>query len=300
MPKTKRKIKQNWKDNLFDIVNTLLLLALGLVVFYPLYFILIASFSDPMAVNNGQVIFFPKGISLAGYERIFQDSRIWTGYFNTIVYTVAGTLLGVTITILAAYPLSRADFFGRKLFTAFFVFTMYFSGGLIPTFLLINQLNLYNTRAAVILLGCFSVWNLIVAKSFFQTSIPNELYEAASIDGCGNFKFFYAIALPLSKAVLAVISLYIGVSFWNQFFNPLIYLSDASLQPLQIVLRNILVSNQMIMDDFTSYQDFAEREMLAEYIKYGVVIVSTLPVLVIYPFLQRYFVKGVTIGSVKG
>lgn len=300
--KTRRphRIRQTWQDNLFDILNTLLLALLGFLVFYPLYFVLIASFSDPMAVNGGRVLLWPKGVSFVGYERIFKDSRIGMGYLNTIIYTLAGTALGVSITVLAAYPLSRRDFWGRGFFTAFFIFTMYFSGGLIPTFLLVNDLHLYNTRSVIILLGCFGVWNLIVAKSFFQTSIPVELYEAASIDGCGNFRFFWSIVLPLSKAILAVIALYIGVSFWNQFFNPLIYLSDASLQPLQIVLRNILVSNQMIMDDYTSYQDLAEREMFAEYIKYGVVVVSTLPILVVYPFLQRYFVKGVTIGAVKG
>lgn len=296
----KHHIRQTWQDNLFDVINTLLLILLGFVVFYPLYFVLIASFSDPMAVNGGEVLFLPKGISFVGYIRIFQDSRIWTGYLNTVIYTVGGTLLGVALTISAAYPLSRRDFWGRGFFTAFFVFTMYFSGGLIPTFLLVNDLGLYDTRSAIILLGCFGAWNLIVAKSFFQSSIPVELYEAASIDGCGNFRFFCSIVLPLSKAITAVIALYIGVSFWNQFFNPLIYLSDTNLQPLQIVLRNILVSNQMIIDDYTSYQDLAEREMFAEYIKYGVVVVSTLPILVIYPFLQRYFVRGVTIGAVKG
>lgn len=295
--RTRKKSAADW---VFDVVNTLLLILVGVIIFYPLYFVLIASFSDPMAVNNGEVLFLPKGISFQGYSRIFQDTRIWTGYLNTIIYTVLGTILGVTITILAAFALSRKELLGKGFIMSLFLFTMYFGGGLIPMYLLVNQLGLYDTRLVIILLGSFGVWNLIVAKSFFQTNIPIELQEAANIDGCGTWRFFFCIALPISKAIVAVIALYIAVGYWNQYFNALIYLSDAKYQPLQIVLRNILISNQIVMDDYANYADLAEREMLAEYMKYGVVVVSSLPVLAVYPFLQKYFVQGVVVGAVKG
>lgn len=300
MKKNPNKIIPIKQDRIMYAVIFILLLIIGIVVLYPLYFIFIASFSDPVAVNNGDVILFPKGISLVGYEKILQDKRIWSGYFNTIIYTVFGTLFGTSITLLAAYPLSRPDFRGKNIFMWIFLFTMYFSGGLVPLFLQVNKYGLYNTRLIIIILGGFSAYNLIIAKTFFQSNIPKELYEAAAIDGCGNGRFFFQMVLPLSKAIIAVIALYIGVTQWNQYFNSLIFLKDADQMPLQIVLRNILIQNQMVNSTAQDYANMQEREMLAEYIKYGVVVVSSLPVLVVYPFLQKYFVQGVTIGSVKG
>lgn len=300
MKKSTNKIKDNLQDRVFNVVSTVALAFLGLIVFYPLYFILIASFSDPMAVNNGDVLFWPIGISFAGYESIFQDSRIWTGYINTFIYTILGTLFGVTITILAAYPLSRKELKGRNFIMILFIITMYFGGGLVPTFLQINKYGLYNTMWVMVILGSVSAWNVIVARTFFQNNIPRELFEAASIDGCGEGRFFMVMVLPLSKAIIAVIALYIGVMHWNQYFNAMIYLSDAKLQPLQIILRNILISNQMVDVTSVDMANLAERTLLAEYIKYGVVVVSSLPILAVYPFLQKYFVKGVTIGALKG
>ncbi|MEG2354190.1 MAG: carbohydrate ABC transporter permease [Clostridium sp.] len=300
MRRSKNKIKDNFQDKIFNIVSTLLLAFLGLIVFYPLYFILIASFSDPMAVNNGEVLFLPVRISFEGYKSIFQDSRIWTGYLNTFIYTILGTIFGVIITILAAYPLSRKELKGRNVIMILFIITMYFGGGLVPTFLQINKYGLYNTSWIMVILGSVSAWNVIVARTFFQNNIPGELFEAASIDGCGEGRFFITMVLPLSKAIIAVIALYIGVMHWNQYFNAMIYLSDADLQPLQIILRNILISNQMVDVTSVDAANLAERTLLAEYIKYGVVVVSSLPILAVYPFLQKYFVKGVTIGALKG
>lgn len=293
-------VKEIRQDRIFNIINTFFLLLIGLVVYYPLHFVLIASISDPNAVNSGEVWFLPVKMSLLGYQKIFEDARIWQGYTNTIIYTLGGTLLGLTNTILAAYALSRKDLYGRKIIMLYFMITMYFGGGLIPTYMLINKLGLYNTPLLMILLGSVNVWNLIVAKTFFQTTIPDELLDAARIDGCSNWRFFTSIVLPLSKSILAVIALYYAVAQWNQFFSALIYLSDRKLQPLQIVLRDILINNQLIKDSMMDYEDLAERELIAEYIKYGVIVVSSLPMLIIYPFLQKYFVKGVMIGAIKG
>ena len=294
-----KKWKQkNRADRIFDVFNYLVLGLLGLMVLYPLYFIVIASVSDPVAINNGQVRLLPMGFNLDGYRKILEDGKIWTAYNNTVFYTVVGTSVNIILTMLIAYPLSRQNFFIRSGLMAFMMFTMYFQGGMIPTYLLMQKLNLYNTPWVMILLPAINVFNVIIATSNIRENIPNELYEAASIDGCSHFGFFFKMVLPLSKTIITVLVLYYGVAHWNEYMNGLIYLRDQSLQPLQIVLRNILMQNQVsAMGDIDS---ILEQQKAAELIKYGLIIVSTLPVLVVYPFLQKHFNQGTMLGSVKG
>lgn len=294
-----KKWKQkNRADRIFDVFNYLVLGLLGLMVLYPLYFIVIASVSDPVAINNGQVRLLPMGFNLDGYRKILEDGKIWTAYNNTVFYTVVGTSVNIILTMLIAYPLSRQNFFIRRGLMAFMMFTMYFQGGMIPTYLLMQKLNLYNTPWVIILLPAINVFNVIIATSNIRENIPNELYEAASIDGCSHFGFFFKMVLPLSKTIITVLVLYYGVAHWNEYMNGLIYLRDQSLQPLQIVLRNILMQNQVsAMGDIDS---ILEQQKAAELIKYGLIIVSTLPVLVVYPFLQKHFNQGTMLGSVKG
>ena len=289
-------------DRVFDVVNITLLVLIGLIIAYPLYFVIIASISDPDVVNKGQVILTPKGATLLGYERLFQDKTIWRGYANTFFYTFAGTLLDVMVTTCAAYALSRSDLVGRKLLMKYFVFTMYFSGGLIPLFIQVNNMGLYNTRWVLIILGTVSVYNLIIARSFFESTIPLEMLEAAKLDGCSDIQFFLLIALPLSKAILAVLTVYYGVGHWNQYFNALIYTSKQEYYPLQIVLREILIQARQTEVAVTEGQiaELIERNRYAELIKYGVIVVSSLPVMIMYPFAQKFFVKGVMLGAVKG
>lgn len=287
-------------EKIFDIVNIIVLSLMLIIVLYPLYFIAIASFSDPSAVNTGNVWLLPKGASLEGYRRIFADAQIWSGYGNTILYTVAGTLINVVLTMMIAYPLSRKTFRLRGAIMIYLLITMYFNGGLIPTFLTVQGLGLENTRAIMILMGAVNVFNVIIARSFIENNIPDELFEAATIDGCSHFKFFCLFVLPLSKAGIAVLTLYYGISHWNEYMNALIYLRDSNLYSLQLILRSILIENQMQESMVSDMTSMLERAQAAELIKYGIVVVSSLPVLIIYPFLQKYFTKGTMIGSVKG
>lgn len=295
----KRKTKA---DIIFDAVNLVILVLLGLIVLYPLYFVVIASISDPNFVNRGQVILVPKGVTLLGYTKLFQDSMIWVGYRNTFFYTLVGTTLDVVVTVCAAYALSRRDLVGRKGIMAYFVFTMYFSGGLIPLFVQVNNMGLYNTRWILIILGMVSVYNLIIARTFFETTIPWELLEAAKIDGCSDLRFFSSVAIPLSHAVIAVLVVYYGVGRWNQYFNALIFVSKQDYYPLQIVLREILIQSRQAEAVVSEgqIQELMERNKYAELIKYGVIVVSSLPVMILYPFAQKFFVKGVMLGAVKG
>ena len=299
----KRQLHRNFRtqgfgDKMFDIVNYGLLGLIALCVLYPLYFIIIASFSDPVAINKGRVGFWPVGFNTTGYEKIFENMKIWRSYSNTIFYTVAGTGINIVLTMMLAYPLSRKKFFAKTPLMIFVMFTMYFQGGLIPTYLWINDLNLYNTPWVMVLLPAINVFNLIIAINFIKSNIPEELYEAAAIDGCSHIKFFARIVLPLSKTIIVVLVLYYGVAHWNEFMNGLIYLRDEGLYPLQLTLRNILLQNQA--SGLGDVDSIIEQQKAAELIKYGVIIVSTLPVLVIYPFLQKHFEKGVMVGSVKG
>ncbi|WP_139999931.1 carbohydrate ABC transporter permease [Paenibacillus paridis] len=287
-------------DAWFDIINYFLLTIIMLLVLYPLYFVLVASLSDPNYIYSGEVWLFPKGFTLDGYDRIFSDSSIWIGYANSILYATLGTLIGVTVTVFAAYPLARRNLAGKSAIMWFLLVTMFFSGGLIPTYLLIKDLHLLNTMWALVIPGAGGVFNIIIVRTFFQSSIPDEMWEAASIDGCSNTRFFWSIVLPLSKSILAVMVLYHVVGFWNGFFDALIYLNDESKYPLQLVLRNILVQNQVNSGMMIDVESYAAKMRVTELIKYGVIMVSSLPLLILYPFLQKYFVKGVMIGSIKG
>lgn len=293
----KRKTKG---DLLFDVINYTVLTIGMLLILYPLYFVLIASFSDPNRIFSGEIWLFPKGLTLDGYDRIFKDAMIWIGYGNSLLYAVVGTAISVTLTLLAAYPLARKDFVGRGLFMWFFMFTMFFSGGLIPTYLLIKDLNMLNTIWALVLPGAAGVFNIIIVRTFFQSTIPDEMREAAFIDGCSNTRFFVSMVLPLSKPIIAVMVLYHVVGFWNGFFDAMIYLNEETKFPLQLVLRNILVQNQVNSSMMIDVESYAAKLRVTELIKYGVIIIASLPLLVLYPFLQRYFVKGVMIGSIKG
>ncbi|MEK5259972.1 MULTISPECIES: carbohydrate ABC transporter permease [Paenibacillus] len=293
----KRKSKG---DMWFDIVNYVMLTIVMLLVLFPLYFVLIASLSDPNLIYSGEVWFFPKGFTLDGYGRIFSDSSIWIGYANSILYASLGTLIGVAVTVCAAYPLARKGLAGKSVIMWFLLISMFFSGGLIPTYLLIKDLHMLNTIWALVIPGAGGVFNVIIVRTFFQSTIPDEMWEAASIDGCSNTRFFWSIVLPLSKSVIAVMVLYHVVGFWNGFFDALIYLNDESKYPLQLVLRNILVQNQANSSMMIDVESYAAKMRVTELIKYGVIMVSSLPLLILYPFLQKYFVKGVMIGSIKG
>mgnify|MGYP001007022263 CR=1 FL=1 len=295
--------KMDKSEKAFSALIVVICIFSFIVVAYPLYFIVIASISNSNLVNQGQVILLPKGINFYGYKQIFQDMRIWKGYANTILYTTAGTLLNLAVTLPAAYALSREKFKSRKFIMPFFVFTMFFNGGMIPTYLLIKDIKLLDTAAVLIIFGAINVYNLIITRTFFATSIPGDLYEAAVLDGCNHFRYFSTIVLPLSKAVISVIFLYYMVGHWNDFFNPLLYINKDELQPLQIVLRNILLSNQAFQSGAGSGAGAglgSYAQQYADQIKFAVIIVSTLPVLCIYPFIQKYFEKGVMIGAVKG
>lgn len=292
---------KNINDMIFDLCIYVICAIVFLIIAYPLYFVVIASVSDSTLVSTGKVLLFPKGFSLFGYQEIFQDSRIWVGYKNTMIYSLLGTFVNLLLTLPAAYVLSRKEFRARRILMFFFVFTMFFNGGLIPTYLLMKDLQLIDTMWVFIIPFSVNVFNLIITRTFFETSIPNELFEAASIDGCNHFTFFLKVVLPLSKAVVSVIGLYYLVWHWNDFFTGLIYIRDYNLQPLQIVLRDILLSNQVFAEGAGSggaSGGYAQR--YADQIKYGVIIISTLPILIVYPFIQKYFEKGVMIGSVKG
>ncbi len=296
---TKWRKGKSTGDLVFDVFLVLMCLVLFLVIAYPMYFIVIASISDSNMVSRGLVTLFPKNISFYGFSKIFEDSRIWIGYKNTLIYTLGGTAVNLLFTLPAAFALSRSEFKPRKLLMFLFTFTMFFNGGLIPTYLLYKQVNLIDSAWVFIIPSAVNVYNLIIARSFFESSIPDSLYEAAQLDGCSYFKFFIKIALPLSKAVISVIGLYYLVQHWNDFFTGLIYVRDYDKQPLQIVLRDILLSNQASAGGAGSLGD-GYGQQFADQIKYGAIIVSTLPILVIYPFMQKYFDKGVMIGAMKG
>lgn len=272
------------------------------VTLYPIYFVVIASVSDPTMVSTGQIWLVPRNFSWFGYDQIFADSRIWNGYRNTLLYAIVGTALNLLVTMPAAFALSRREFRPRRVLMFFFAFTMFFNGGLIPMYLLLRDLNLLDNWLVFVLPSAVNVFNLIIARSFFEHSLPEELHEAASIDGANYFQFFLKIALPLSMPILSVIGLYYLVQHWNDFFTGLVFVRDYSIQPLQIVLRDILISNQAFSGGAggAGGAGASYAQQYADQIKYGVIVVSTLPVIVLYPFLQRYFEKGVMIGAVKG
>ncbi|WP_223830039.1 carbohydrate ABC transporter permease [Paenibacillus arenilitoris] len=287
-------------DKVFDAIVYAIAAVIIVIVLYPLLYIVGASFSDPARVISGEVWLLPKGFTMDAYTNILHDDRIWTGYRNTIFYTVVGTVINILMTLLAAYPLSRPDLPLRNGIMVLITLTMFFGGGLIPTYLLVKDLGMVDTMWALIVPGAIATYNLIVMRTYFQSSIPWELQEAAHIDGCSNWRLLISIILPLSKPILAVMVLFYAVGHWNSFFNALIYIRDEALHPLQLVLREILLISQTAMTDSSSVVGMEDKILLAESIKFAVIIVSSLPVLVMYPFVQRHFVKGVMIGSVKG
>lgn len=298
--KRKKTVSISRADRIFYFATDLILCLMVLIVSYPLLYIVAASFSDPQNVAAGRVFLWPVGFSLRGYEEVFRHSQVWVGYRNTVVYTAAGTSINVAMTMMAAFGLSKRNLPGRNLFTFLFTFTMMFGGGLVPFYLLLRDLKMLNTIWAMLIPGAVSVYNMIVARTFIQSNIPAELSEAASIDGCSDFRYFFEILLPLSKAILAVLALFYAVGHWNSYFNAMIYLRDPSLFPLQIVLREILILNQI---DPSAMLDPSQQERLegmADLLKYSLIVVATVPIMCVYPFVQKYFIKGVMIGSLKG
>ncbi|RHP32003.1 carbohydrate ABC transporter permease [Lachnotalea sp. AF33-28] len=293
-------IKSSFGDKAFMAGIYVFLSAVLVIMLYPLIYVVSASFSSPDAVANGKVFLLPVDITTIGYEAVFQNQKIVTGFLNSVFYLVAGTALNLMMTMLAAYPLSRKEFYGKKLVTGIFVFTMYFSGGLVPSYLLMKNLGLLDTRAVLIIPVAMSVWNVIIARTYLQSTIPDELFEAASLDGCSEIGFFLRIVLPLSKPIMAVLVLYYGVGHWNSYFNAMIYLKSPDLQPLQIVLREILLLGNVDMTMITDAAALEKMQGLSNLLKYAVIVVASLPMMCIYPFVQKHFVKGVMIGSLKG
>lgn len=286
-------------DRIFHGLMIALTITTFIVIIYPLWFVVIASISNSDLVNQGKVTFMPVDIRFYGFQQIMQDSRIWLGYRNTIFYVVVGTILNMAITMPAAYALSRPDFKARNPVMMYFVFTMYFSGGLVPTYMVVNKLGLINTPLILIVMVAINTYNLIIARTFIQNTIPNDLYESAMLDGANHFTIFWHIVLPLSKAIIAVEILYYAVFHWNDYFNALIYTSGAEVQPLQMVLRRILLQNEAFASGNGGVQG-GYAQSSADQVKYAVIIVSTVPILLVYPFVQKYFEKGVMIGAVKG
>ena len=298
-PKIKRKnaMRDTMGDKVFYIINGIFLGLVALIVLYPLYFIIIASISDPDAVLAGRVVLYPVDITFNGFAKILERTDVWTGYLNTIIYTVLTVVLSLLVTIPAGWALSRKTLPGKKWFMIFFIIPMFFGGGLIPFYNVMSSLGLVNTIWAVILPSILSVWNLFMAKTFFESSIPNGLIEAAKIDGAGQFRIFASVVIPLSKAVIAVMALYYAVGQWNSYFNAMIFLQDETKYPLQLVLKEILIASESTTGG--SGETILEQFRLSNQIKYVSVIVSSLPVLCLYPFVQKYFAQGVMIGSLK-
>lgn len=295
-----KKAKRKTSDRRFEILLIAILSILGILVAYPLIYVLSSSFSSASAVMSGKVWLFPVEFGLDGYRAIFKNSQVLIGYRNSLFYMVAGTCINVVMTLMAAYALSRSDLPGQGPIMLIFTFTMIFSGGMIPTYLVIKNLHMLNTVWSMLIPGAISVNNMIITRTFIKNSIPNEMLEAAKIDGCNDVQYFFNMVLPLSGSVIAVITLYYAISHWNSYFNAFMYLSDQKLYPLQLFLRDILISNKVdasmvIVDDAA-----AAKEGLAELLKYSLIVVAMLPVMIIYPFVQKHFVKGVMIGSIKG
>jgi putative aldouronate transport system permease protein len=302
-PVMKRRRIMGLEDKIFDTVSFVILTLVFIIVGYPLYFMIISSISDPQLVASGQVTFYPRGINLDGYREVLKNEGVMRVFFNSIYYTVLGVTINLIVTLPTAYALSRQDFHGRKFISLFYIFTMFVSGGLIPTYLVVRNLGMLNTVWALVIPGAISVYNMMVARIFFKTNIPGELLDAAKIDGCTDTGFFFRIVLPISAAIIAILVLWYGVGHWNSYFSALLYISDRQRQPLQLELRMVLLQNQQAPNMPLTEEFLAERrrlEALREMMKYSLIIISSLPVLILYPFIQKHFVKGVTVGSLKG
>ena len=295
----KNKVKMSGADRIFTIINGIIMLLICIVIVYPLYYVVIASITDPVIVNSGRPLFYPEKLYLDGFKTTLAYKPLWTAYGNTILYTVTGTIVSLIATIPAGYALSRKDLPGRRGLIFVFTFTMFFSGGIVPLYLTLQKLNMYNTIFAMILPLAVSAYNLIVCRSFFESGIPDELLEAAKVDGCSDFGFFFKIVIPLSSTIIAVMCLFYATAMWNQFFHALMYLQDDDKMPLQVVLRNLVLMNQANQMG-SSGDAMVTKQKLAEQLKYCIVVVAAVPLLAIYPFVQKYFAKGVTIGAVKG
>lgn len=296
----RKKMKMGREDKVFYFLCYSIIILLTLLVLYPIIYVVSASFSSPEALAQGKVWFFPVDPSLEGYKAVLQYKDVWIGYRNTILYVVLGTSINVVITLMCAYPLARRGLWGRSFISILFSFTMIFSGGMIPNYLLVKGLGLTNTIWAMVLPGAMSVYNMIVARTFIQSNIPEELLESTKIDGCDDVRFFFKMVLPLSKAIIAVLALWYAVGHWNSYFNAFLYLYDKELFPLQIFLRDILVSNNVSPDLLLDPEEAASLQYLKLLLKYSMIVISTAPLFTFYPFVQKYFVKGVMIGSVKG
>lgn len=297
MSMKQKDLKDTLGDKIFYAIIEVFLVLVTLVILYPLYFVIIASISDPDAVLSSKVILYPLQITFSGYAKIMERQDVWRGYLNTIIYTALTVILSLVVTIPAGWALSRKTLLGRKTFMIYFIIPMFFSGGLIPFYNVMSSLRLNNTMWAVILPSILSVWNLFMTKAFFQSSINSSLIEAAKIDGAGQFRIFFSIVIPLSKAIIATMALYYGVGQWNSYFNAMIFLRDESKYPLQLVLKEILIATESTVGG--SGETILEQYRLANQIKYISVIVSSLPILMLYPFVQKYFAQGIMIGSLK-
>jgi putative aldouronate transport system permease protein len=299
-------MKASGIDKAFDVIVVIFLAIFLFIVAYPLYFVTIASVSAPTAVIGGKVVFWPVGFSMAGYKRVIEYNEVWIGYRNTIFYVLGYTLLSVSLTLMGGYALSRKSMPGQRYMLLYIAFTMYFNGGMIPTYLVVSSLGLKDNPLVIIIVGCVSAYNIIVTRTFIKSNISEEMFEAASLDGCSHFQFFFRIVLPLSPAIIAVMVLFNAVGQWNSWFNAMIYLRDSNMMPLQYKLRTLLLSTaQAMMDSGDSSasmmgDDGTANLQMIEAMKYAVIIVSTLPIMCIYPFLQRYFVKGIMVGAIKG
>ncbi|CAM4121093.1 carbohydrate ABC transporter permease [Paenibacillus alkaliterrae] len=293
-------IRESSGDRLFMVLVYAFLTLVLLIVLLPLLYIVSSSFSSPQAVVSGKVWLFPVQFTLDGYKAVFNNPQIGTGFLNSLYYTVVGTLINVVLTVMLAYPLARKTFYGRNMFMVLLVITMMFEGGLIPYYLVVKELNLLDTRWAMILPGALAVFQVIIARTFFQSTIPDELSEAADLDGCSDIRFIFSVVLPLSKPILAVMMLMYAVGHWNAYFDALIFLRSPDLFPLQIVLRNVLILNTVDASMIANANQMLAQQGLKDLLKYSLIVVASGPVLIIYPFVQKYFVKGVMIGSLKG
>ena len=296
---SKSKVKLGGANRLFMACVTIIMIVICIVILYPIYYVLLASITDPVTVNSGKVLLYPESPYFEGYKTTLAYKPLWVSYKNTIVYTVVGTAASLFATIPAGYALSRKDLPGRRGLIFVFTFTMFFGGGIIPLYLTIRNLGIYNTIWAMVLPVAVSAYNLIVCRSFFESGIPLELQEAAKVDGCSDFRFFFSIAIPISTTIIAVMALFYATAMWNQFFNALMFLQDDNKMPLQVVLRNLVLMNQSNQMG-SSGDAMVTKQKLAEQLKYCIVVVSAAPLLMVYPFIQKYFAKGVTIGAVKG
>ncbi len=294
------KVKMGKSDIVLYTIVTFFMILVLLVVIYPLIFVLSCSFSSGIAVSSGRIILWPVDLSIKGYRVVLNYKLFWTGFFNTVLYTVAGTALNLFLTIMCAYPLSKRKLQGKRLYMTYFMITMFISGGLIPTYILHVRLGLYNNRWAIILSGGLSVYNMIIMRTFFQNSIPYELSEAAKMDGCSDFRYLLNVVLPLSKPIIAIITMYYAVAHWNSYYTEMIYLRNPNLYSLQQVMRNVLKASNVNLKDITDPELIAEMSGLTDVMKYAMIVVAVIPILMVYPFIQKYFQKGVMIGSVKG